>query len=217
MRINPINAVRYVVLTVALAGVAAAWYYDLQSHLTLAAAEQYKQDLGAWAPVVFILVFIVGELLQVPSVIWIVLAGMMWPWWIALPLALAAALLAAMAAFLAARFILGERISDKLPNSFRNVDAWLASRPIRAIVVIRLSTFLHPVVHWVLAASSARLPAFLIGTAIGIAPATIALVLLGEVFATWWDDHAIIVVVLAIAAVAVYMWLRRRANKASEV
>ena len=197
-------------LILAVATIIAVWYYDVSSYLTLDNFEYYRRDFGWWALVAFILAFVIGELLQVPSVLWIFLAGMIWPWWIALPLSLAGAVLAATGAFLMARYFLGDRMPEKLPPAFLGLNERLRQRPISAIVFVRLTTFLHPVMHWVLAASSARLPAFIIGTSIGVIPMTLALILLGEVFMSWWDNYSLLIMGAAAAAIVVYAIVQRR-------
>jgi uncharacterized membrane protein YdjX (TVP38/TMEM64 family) len=213
---NPINLARVFLLAAAASGLAAAWYFDLQQHLSLEAVQQYKDDLGWWAPVVFMMAFVIGELIQIPSVIWIVLAGLIWPWWIALPLSLVSALMAASTAFLAARFILGPRIHDKLPNAFHNINEWISKRPIRAIILVRLTTFLHPVVHLVLAASTVSIPAFLLGTAIGLVPLTTALVFLGESVTLWWEDNTYLLIAVVIAVIGLIILVRRFARRYME-
>ena len=210
MLTNTRYRMRFILLFLAVATIIAVWYYDVSSYLTLDNFEYYRQDFGWWAPVAFILAFVIGELLQVPSVLWIFLAGMIWPWWIALPLSLAGAVLAATGAFLMARYFLGDRMPEKLPPAFLGLNERLRQRPISAIVFVRLTTFLHPVMHWVLAASSARLPAFIIGTSIGVIPMTLALILLGEVFMSWWDNYSLLIMGAAAAAIVVYAIVQRR-------
>ena len=215
MRLSAPSLIRLGLFLLSVCGVIAAWQFDLLSYLTLENIERYRHDLGPWAPAVFSLAFVVGELLQVPSVLWIFFAGIIWPWWFALPLSLIAALVAATGAFLVARYFLGDRIAEKLPPSFQELNAKLTKQPVVAVIVLRLTTFLHPVMYWVLAASSVRLPPFLIGTLIGIIPMTLALVLLGEVFMSWWDDYSFAITGAAAAVVLIYIVLQRRKQLAS--
>lgn len=197
-----------IALTLCLA-VGVAWYFDFLDYLTLEQLQTYKDQLGYWAPIAFVVAFSVGELLQVPSVFWVLCAGLVWPWWFALPLSLAAALLAATIAFLVARHILGDRFLEKLPKGFEALNRGLEKSPLKSIVMIRLTTFLHPVVHWVLAASKISLPTFLVGTIIGILPGVVAIVLLGQTFVSWWDEYATWIVALSVAALVAYLWVQK--------
>ncbi len=197
----------------AVFAVAVAYYFELHSYLTLENLQTVKGKLGWWAPIVFVLAFVIGELLQVPSVLWIFFAGLIWPWWFALPVSLLAALLAAMTAFLVARYFLGHGFHKKLPDSLQALNEKLQNRPVSAVIFVRLTTFLHPIMHWVLAASSVQLAAFLAGTLIGILPLTIAIVLLGEAFMYWWDQYSTTILVAAGAVTTGYIIYARRRRK----
>ena len=123
------NVIRFLLLAVAIAAVVAAYYFELPGYLTLENIQAVKNNLGWWAPVVFVLAFIVGELLQIPSVLWIFFAGLIWPWWMALPVSLLAASLAAMTAFLVARYFLGHGFHKKLPDGLQVLNEKLRQRP----------------------------------------------------------------------------------------
>lgn len=187
-----------------------AWHFDVFEYLTIEQLRAFKMTLGYWAPIAFVAAFIVGELLQVPSIFWILCAGLVWPWWIALPLSMLAAVLAATAAFLVARHILGNRFHEKLPKGFDRLAKSLERSPLKAVIMIRLTTFIHPVVHWVLGASPIRLPVFLIGTAIGILPGVTAIVFLGQTFVNWWDEYAYWIVGSVLAVVVAYVGYQAR-------
>lgn len=204
--------VRVLGAAVLVIAVALAWHFGWFDYLTVENLRGLQLQLGVWAPVAFVLAFVVGELIQVPSIFWVLCAGLIWPWWIALPLAFVAALLAATGAFLIARYILGDQFHEKLPKQFARFNRGLEHSPLKAVVMIRLTTFLHPLVHWILAASPIRLPMFLLGTALGILPGVIAIVLLGRTFVNWWDEYALWLVLGAIALVVVYVAYQRRTN-----
>ncbi len=190
-----------------------AWQFGIFDYLTIEQLQSLKVTLGYWAPIAFVVAFVIGELLQVPSVFWVLCAGLIWPWWFALPLSMLAAVMAATVAFLVARHILGDRFHEKLPKGFDALALGLEKSPLKAVIVIRLTTFLHPVVHWVLGASPIRLPIFLLGTAIGILPGVVAIVLLGQTFVTWWEDYAYWLVGATLLVVGAFLLYRRRKQK----
>ena len=204
------NVFRLAGATALVAAIGLAWYFGWFEYLTIENLRRLESTLGPWAPFVFISAFVFGELIQVPSIFWILCAGLIWPWWIALPLSFVAAMLAATAAFLVARYILGDRFHEKLPGHLASLNKGIARSPLKAILVIRLTTFIHPVVHWMLAASPIKLPVFLLGTAIGILPGVLAIVLLGQTFVAWWEDYAVWLVAGAIALLVAYVALQRR-------
>ncbi|MEM7016559.1 MAG: VTT domain-containing protein [Pseudomonadota bacterium] len=212
-RFNPLQSkhvLRILLFITILVAIGAVFYFDMPQYLTLENVKRLQESLGWWALLVFVVAFVLGELLQVPSVLWIFFAGVIWPVWIALPISLLAAMLAASGAFIVARYFLGDSFHQKLPARFQNLNAQLEASPIRAIIFIRLTTFLHPLLHWVLAASSIKLPAFLVGTFVGILPATIALVLLGQQFLDWWEQYSLQITLLSVGLIALVIFLRRR-------
>jgi uncharacterized membrane protein YdjX (TVP38/TMEM64 family) len=180
---------------------ASVFYFDLLNYLTLENILLLNDKLGWWAPLVFMLAFIVGEVLQVPSVLWIFFAGLIWPLWLAIPVVLLSAMLAATGAFLLARFFLDDRIIERLPTNIKKLDENIKRNPVRAVIAVRLTTFLHPLVHWALAASSIRVPAFLLGTFIGILPGTLGIVFLGQQFIDWWAEYSALIVGCALLLV----------------
>lgn len=190
--------------------VAGAWYLGWLDYLTIENLRGLEATLGPWAPVAFVVAFIIGELLQVPSIFWVLCAGLIWPWWYALPLSFAGAMLAATVAFLVARYILGDKFHEKLPKQFEGLNRGLQRSPFKAVLMIRLTTFLHPVVHWVLAASPIGLPVFLLGTALGILPGVLAIVFLGQTFVTWWDEYAWWLVAATVVLVAAFVAYKKR-------
>lgn len=207
---TPKKALRFGLLALGICLVGGAWYFNLAQYITLDNARELKADLGLWGPCVFVAAFIVGELLQVPSILWIFIAGLIWPWWFALPLSLIAACIAAITAFLVARYFLGHGFHKKLPADLKRLNERLNSAPIRTVILIRLTTFLSPLLHWVLAASSIRIGPFIIGTAIGLIPGTLAIVLFGEVFVHWWERYAPILVGVIIIGVGAYVYVSKR-------
>lgn len=197
--------------------VVAAWQLGWLDYLTIENLRGFENQLGPWAPFAFVVAFIIGELFQVPSIFWILCAGLIWPWWLALPLSFVAAMLAATGAFLVARYILGDQFHEKLPKRFEGLNKGLEKSPFRSVVLIRLTTFLHPVVHWILAASPIRLPIFLLGTAIGILPGVLAIIILGQTFVTWWDEYAYWIIAVVVALVVAWVLFQRARNQSDAV
>ncbi len=193
--------------------VGTAWQLGWLDYLTIENLRAFESRLGPWAPIAFVIAFVIGELLQVPSVFWVLCAGLIWPWWFALPVSFAAAMLAATVAFLVARYILGDQFHEKLPKRFEGLNRGLIKAPFRSVFLIRLTTFLHPAVHWILAASPIKLSVFLAATAIGILPGVIAIILLGQTFVTWWDEYAYWLVGATIAVVVLYMAYQNRTRE----
>ena len=106
--------------------------------------------------------------------------------------------------------LLGHGFHKKLPSDLKRLNERLISAPIRTVILIRLVTFLSPILHWVLAASSIRIGPFTMGTAIGLIPGTIAIVLFGEVFVLWWEQYAPFLVGAIVVGISVYVYISKR-------
>ena len=91
MKDKRLNIIRYFLIVVVILLVVSAYYYDVLRYLTLENMAFYKEKLGWWAPLVFMFAFALGELLQIPSVLWIFFDGLIWPIWLAFPVALISA------------------------------------------------------------------------------------------------------------------------------
>ena len=205
---------RYLLFVIVLICGLSAYYFELTQWLTVENMRQLDEQLGWWSPLVFALAFVVGELLQVPSILWILFAGIIWPWWIALPIATASALLAALVSFLVARYFLGKQFHSLLPAAVQKLNKQISKQPLRTVIVLRLTTFLHPITHWILAASRVTLGPFMIGTTLGILPGVLGIVLLGEAFVLWWEDYSLFIILAAIIGIAaLVLSARRRKNK----
>ena len=132
-------------------------------------------------------------------------------WWFALPVSFVAAMLAATVAFLVARYVLGDQFHEKLPKRFRGLNE-VEEVPFQSSVDDSLDDIFTSVVHWILAASPIRLPVFLIGTAIGILPGVVAIIVLGQSFVTWWDEYALWLIAGAITLAIAYVAHQKRVS-----
>lgn len=207
------------VLTAALV----AWRLGVVEALTVPNLRAWAERSGWWGPVVFIGLFAVGEVLHVPSVVFVVVAGIVWPIWIALPTAYLGAMAASATVFLFARYLVGAGlrrfVHEKLPVELRRYDDALEARGIRTVATIRFFTFMAPLMHWVLATSRVRFVPMMIGTAIGLLPAITALVFLGEQAIEHWERARpfVYAAIALFVVVQLVRWLRRRRAAARRV
>lgn len=195
-----------------------AWRMGLLDVITVDALRGWARRAGWWGPFAFVALFALGEVLHVPSVIFVVVAGIVWPLWIALPVSYAGAMAASATVFLFARYVVGDGVRklvhDKLPPELRRYDDALVERGARTVAVIRFFTFMSPLMHWVLATSKVRFGAMMVGTAVGLAPAVTVLVLLGEQAIDHWERmrpffYGAIAVFVVVQAVRVVRRRRR--------
>lgn len=209
---------RPVVVLAVLALAVTAWQVGLLDLLTLENMRAFAEGAGPWGPVIFVALFALGEIIAVPSVIFVVVAGLVWPLHVALPTAYVGAMSACATVFTLGRLLLaggwGEAIRARLPEGVKRYDIALANRGVRTVTVIRFFTFMSPIMHYVLAASRVRFGPMMLGSAIGLAPGITALVIGGEQAMHHWEivEPYVIGVVAAFILFRVVQHLRKRAG-----
>ncbi len=166
----------------------AAYAGGLLSYLHPDSLRSTLSDAGAWGPGLFLLGFALGEMFAVPSDLFIIAAGLAWPLWLALPIAWFGSVLSALGVFLLSRYVAREFVQARLPERLRVVDSQLERGGVLAVALIRLGAFLAPWTHPALALSSVTARAYVIGTALGVLPGVIGLVLFGDVVTRWFDS-----------------------------
>ena len=168
-------------------------------------------DAGAWGPGLFLVAFALGEIVAVPSVLFIIAAGLAWPLWIALPIAWLGSVLSALVVFLLSRYVGRDFVQARLPGRLRIVDSQLERGGVLAVALIRLGAFLAPWTHPALALSSVTARAYVIGTGLGVLPGVVGLVLVGEVVTRWFDAIPgwVWVVLIALIVVQLAYWKPR--------
>ena len=135
---------------------------------------------GPWGPPLFWAHFALGEMVAIPSVLFVIVAGMTWPREAALAISWVGAVLSATAVFVVARYLVRDVVQGRMSPRLRWLESWTASRALLGVILIRLFTFLAPWTHLALAVSRVRVRDYVLGTAIGVIPAIIGLVLVGE-------------------------------------
>jgi uncharacterized membrane protein YdjX (TVP38/TMEM64 family) len=191
------------------AALGAAWYLDLYEYASLENLEAWILSLGAWGPVGFVGLFMLGELLWVPSVLFVFVAGLIWPFAIAWPTAYIGANAASTLVFLVARYTVGDAARRFIPDQFLGYEERLMTKPLRTVVVIRLTTFLHPVMHWVFGVSRVSFRDLTLGTMIGLLPGVTLIVVVGDAALKLWPKVQGWVIPLIVVLVAVQVARRR--------
>jgi uncharacterized membrane protein YdjX (TVP38/TMEM64 family) len=152
---------------------------------------------GGWLPLLF---FVVHALvtIAVPRLPFTLSAGFLFGPVTGIVVAIAATTVSAGLAFLLVRLIGRDAIAPRLTHpAVKAIDSRLARRGWLAVGSMRLiGPIPFPLVNFVAGISSIRLTPFLIATAVGVLPGTIALVALGDAL-TGRIDPAMIVVTVA--------------------
>jgi uncharacterized membrane protein YdjX (TVP38/TMEM64 family) len=167
-------------LVLVLAGIAFAWSL-LPLRQWAEGFESSIHRLGAWAPIVFALVYIIAVLALVPATTVTLAAGFAFGL-SGLPLAFASATIASGCAFLISRYLLAGRVKrliEDLPRS-RALYTAVGEAGWRIVLLLRLSPVMpFSVLNYALGATELRFWPYVLATAIGIVPVMTLYVYLG--------------------------------------
>lgn len=140
---------------------------------------------GPWGVVVYLLAFAFLQPLGLSGNMFTIVAGLIWPTWAALLLALVGAMGSAMVNVAFARYIAYDWVQARIPPRLRKYEHWLTDRGLLGVVMFRTATFtLHPA-QLLIGVMQVPLPRLVLGTAIGFIPAVVMGVVLGGQALRW--------------------------------
>lgn len=123
---------------------------------------------GMWGPLIFQMMFILGELLHFPGLLFVGGAVFLWGRWFGGLLGICSSLVAVSVAFMVSR-VVGGSVLDAIQNKFvRRILEKVQQHPIFAVAVLRLLTILHPGMNNLLAFTSISFLNFFVGSALGL-------------------------------------------------
>lgn len=130
-----------------------------------------------WGVLAFTVLYLVRPLLLFSAAVLTVAAGVLFGAWVGVPVVVIAANASAMVAYGAARWVTGEPAGEE--RLIGRYARRLRARSLETVVVMRLLFLPYDLVSYVCGALRIRPLPFLVGTAVGSLPATVALVLFG--------------------------------------
>lgn len=208
----------------------AAWWFGGGSDWFLDGDfERFVRDAGPAGPVVFVVSMWVVQPFGLPGTLWMVPAGVVWPWPVAVALAWIGNMGASTIAFVFARVVGRSWVSPRLPPQLRAFDERrFAKGGTGMVILLRIFTGQLAPADWLLGVSQVRNRTFLVGTGLGILPGIVMAVLGGPAFLTWVSAlplavqvGMVVVAVVVVAAVATRRrkvgggWLARWATRSS--
>lgn len=145
----------------------------LTAHLTTESIRTTVAEAGAWGIALYLLIFIGGQMLHLPGLIFIGAGAIAFGAGPGALMALLGGTIATTVNFVFVRMIGGQPVHQlKHPLAQRGVDL-LDRRPLWAVLGLRLVFFTSPAITTVFALSSVRFRDHLVGSAVGMAPAVI--------------------------------------------
>ncbi|WPF69696.1 TVP38/TMEM64 family protein [Corynebacterium sp. 21KM1197] len=170
----------------------------------LSTLRQWAEHTGAWFPVLFWFLYVGITQFPIPRTLLTLASGVLFgPWW-GVALALSATTASAVVSLLLVRGLLGEWIRPRLRHpAVAGLSERLAQRGWLAVGSLRLIAGIpFSVLNYAAALSPVPALPFALATAVGSAPGTLAVVLLGDSL-TGTPNSSLIAVMVCLAAVGV--------------
>lgn len=197
-------------LVVVAAGAVVALTVDLPGVASIRAS---IDAAGAWGPVVFVGLYAVTTLVPIPHAVMSAVAGLVFGLGTGSLLVWAGAVLGSLGSFWVGRLLGREAVERFTGARVARVDALLTRRGLLSMIAVRLVPVLpFTAINYAAGLSAVRLRDYLLGTAVGIVPGTVAYVALGA-YATSglsWPLVAAVAALVALSAVGVLAARRSR-------
>jgi uncharacterized membrane protein YdjX (TVP38/TMEM64 family) len=181
---------KILVAVVVAAVVAALFAFDVRALLreTLAGLE----SLGAWGPVIFVLLYIVAAVLFVPGSALTLGAGALFGVGLGSVLVSVGATLGATAAFLVGRYLARDWVAKKIEGNaaFAAIDRAVASEGWKIVGLTRLSpAFPFTLLNYAFGLTRVSLRDYVLASWIGMMPGTVMYVYLGSLARAAGERH----------------------------
>jgi len=174
-----------VLLAVLLTGIACAFLW--RNHLTVSQIQAFVAGLGAWGPVVFLLLYAVGPTFLVPGLPLDLAAGILFgPVW-GTVYSLVGATVGATIAFLGARTVGREWTEEKLSGPLKKLKEGVDKGGWEFVAFVRLVPIIpFNLLNYALGLTRIRLVPYMLASFVFMAPATVV-----YVYAGWAGGEAI--------------------------
>lgn len=159
--------------------------------IDVVAGQAWLRAAGVWGVLAFVVAFALLQPLGVAAHVFIVMAAVIWPPWVALGASWSGAVVAGCVAFAFARTVGRQWVQQRLPPRLRVWDERLAQRGFRTVLTMRLLLFTFGPMQLMFGVSRVGFWAFVAGSALGLLPMIAAETWLGGSVVQWlWPEPA---------------------------
>jgi uncharacterized membrane protein YdjX (TVP38/TMEM64 family) len=152
----------------------------LTAYLSAERIRVFTDAAGLWGPIVFVVVFCVGELVNVPGVIFVGAAVVAYGRLGGGALSFIGAVAAVSVSFVVVRGVGGKPLAAiRWPLAGRLLSR-LDERPVLTVILLRLFLWMAPQLNYALALSNIRFRSYFVGTAVGLVAPIAGIVLLSD-------------------------------------
>ena len=201
---------RMVLSVLVIALVFAAW--RLGAFETFGSTDKVRtliDSWGVWAYVLYVATFVVLMPFGIPAFMWVLPAGILWPFWVAYSLSLLAVAGGSSVGFLFGRYIAHDWVAARMPARIRRLDEKFSAGGLRSVILFRLVLQLGAPTHWLLGLSRIGYSTFVLGTVIGAMPVVALVVWFGHDALPWIETHGTTALLIVIVILAVVLLARR--------
>ena len=150
-------------------------YTPLGDWLSLDAMQQMVDQTGMWGALIFIAIFVIAAVMNIPGTAFLLLAIMLFGYWQGAIFSYIGACLGAWATFVVGRTVGGKALTEIKNPTVKKLLLEAEERPIRTLIVLRILVQFSPFVGYTLALTNIKQRHYLIGNLIGILIPTIGL------------------------------------------
>lgn len=138
------------------------------------------ESAGTLGAVIFVAAYAILTLTPAPKGVISIAAGVAWGFWVGTALVLVGAVLGAILAFWLGRFLGRDAVEQYTGGRVRAVDEMLQRRGLLSVIALRLIPLVpFTVINYAAGLTAVRVRDYILGTAIGIIPGTMAFVAVG--------------------------------------
>lgn len=130
----------------------------------------WMQEAGAWGIVLFVAIFLIGELVHVPGLVFVAAGVLTYGRLEGGMLGFLTALLSVSFSFAVVRGVGGKAMAEIKWNWVKRILAKLDDHPIKTVAALRMILCLAPPLNYALALSNIRFRDYLIGSTLGLIP-----------------------------------------------
>lgn len=182
--------------------------------------ETLLTDNGLVGPLIFVLVMWLTQPLGLPGLVFMVPAGIVWPYPLAIALSWIGNMGASYVAFVFARWLGRDWVQARIPKRMHRYYDRLETGGVGVVVLLRLVFGQLPPADWLLGVSKVDTRTFLIGTGIGIIPGVVFFVVAGGGLFDYFremptETRRIMIGGLVALVVARRVWVRRKRKAAA--
>lgn len=169
------------------------------------------RSAGAFGVAAYLVVFVVLAGAGVPAVVFMVPAPLLWPWHLAVGVAIAGGMASSVIGFLLARYVFRDWARRRIPPRLLAPEPPSEREAFKAIVISRLVLFIVPPTNWAYGLTGVSARTYVLATFVGAFPGFFFYTLLGGAFFAWLGSMPKSVWALCAAVVVAFiLWRRRR-------